>query len=511
MHRYFLPIIAVALTLSLFRLGAARLFDVDEAVFSEATREMVISQNWITPTYNGNNRYDKPILFYWLMAASYRVFGVNEFGARFPSALAATLLAVALLLFVNRLRGERVAVYAALSTVLSVYFVVYSRAAVTDMTLALFISLSLFCFYLFSEREGRRLYGYGFYLFSALAFLTKGLIGVVFPFGIALVYQWVSEGRQGTKKLFFARGFLLFFIVAAPWYLAQLLVNGWEFIDQFFIKHHFRRFTDVISSHGGPFYYYVPAIIVGLFPWIAFLPSGIRSALREKKGVALFSLVWLGVIFIFFSVSTTKLPNYILPSIPAAAVLIGLGMADAEGNWRRYSLIAMGGLAICVGAVFFIAKGRLSGFAQHDTGWLLWISAGVLISGGICFFSAFTRRSFVGPVAALTTAFLFLLTAKGLPLASGYLQETLYKYSIYAHERLLPDEGLIVFGMNNPSIAFYSGRRLIPTDDKKELAALAEKGKRSVAIAKVQDIDLFQGLGYNILERDSRYAILERK
>jgi 4-amino-4-deoxy-L-arabinose transferase-like glycosyltransferase len=511
MPKYFLPIIVVALTLSLFRLGTAKLFDVDEAVFSEATREMVIDRNWITPTYNGNNRYDKPILFYWLMAASYGVFGVNEFAARFPSALAASLLTVALLLFVSRVKGGRIAGYAALSAVLSVYFVVYSRAAVTDMTLTLFLSLSLFCMYLFTERGGNRLYGYGFYLFSALAFLTKGLIGIVFPFGIALVYLWVSEGRHGPRKVFSAGGFLLFFIVAAPWYLAQVGINGWEFIGQFFIKHHFRRYTDVISGHRGPFYYYIPAMIIGLFPWIAFLPAGIRSALREKKGIPLFSLVWLGVVFLFFSFSTTKLPNYILPSIPAAAMLIGVGMAEADGNWRRYSLLAMGVLALCLAAGFFIAEGRLAGLVSHDTGWLLWIAAMVLGASAVCFFSAFTSRAYVGPVAVLIAAFLFLLMAKGLPLASDYLQDTLYQYSLYAHERLQPDEGLIVFGMNNHSIAFYSGRRLIAIDDKKDLAALTERETHAVAIAKVQDIDMFRGLGYNLLEHDSRYAILERK
>ena len=511
MQRYFLPIIAVALTLSLFRLGAAKLFDVDEAVFSEATREMVIDHNWITPTYNGINRYDKPILFYWLMAGSYELFGVDEFAARLPSALAAVLLTAALFFFSARTGNSRYKGYAALSAVLSVYFLVYSRAAVTDMALTLFISLSLFSFYLFSEQGGRRLYRHGFYLFSALAFLTKGLIGIVFPFGIALVYMAVAEGRPGLKKVFSLRGSVLFLIVAAPWYLAQLRINGWEFVDQFFIKHHFKRFTDVISGHRGPFYYYVPVMIIGLFPWVAFLPAGIRSALKEKKGVALFSLIWLGFIFLFFSLSTTKLPNYVLPAMPAAALLIGVGMSQAEGNWRRYSLVSMGVLAAVLGAALFISKGRLPGSVAHDAGWLLPLAAITLIIAGICFLSAFSRRSHYGPIALLMTAFLFLLVLKGLPLASNYLQGTLYRYSIYAKENLRPDEGLIVFGLNKPSIAFYSGRRIITADDRKDLVALPETKVHSVAIAEVQNIGLFQDLGYHLVKQDSQYAILERK
>src|SRR5512135_743166 len=221
-------IIAAALFLSLFRLGAPKLFDVDEAVFSEATREMVISQDWITPTYNGENRYDKPILFYWLMAASYRVFGINEFGARFPSALAAILMIYFIFLLTKRFSGWEAAHYAALSGALSVYYLVYSRAAVTDMTLTLTISLSLFSFYMTTAEGTARspVYLYGFYLFSALAFLTKGLIGIIFPFGIAIVYSAVTGGLRSIRRVFSLKGILLFTAVAAPWYLAEVTING---------------------------------------------------------------------------------------------------------------------------------------------------------------------------------------------------------------------------------------------------------------------------------------------
>src|SRR6266498_175509 len=148
MARFLLPVVVVALFISFFRLGSLTLFDVDEAVFAEATKEMVESSDYITPTYNGENRYDKPILFYWLMAAAYKVFGVNEFSARFPSAAAAVLTALALFLFLRVLRKEKDALYAAISLTLSIYFLAYSHAAVTDMTLTLFISLSLMSFFL---------------------------------------------------------------------------------------------------------------------------------------------------------------------------------------------------------------------------------------------------------------------------------------------------------------------------------------------------------------------------
>jgi 4-amino-4-deoxy-L-arabinose transferase-like glycosyltransferase len=267
MYRLFIPLIILTVSISFFNLGSVTLFDVDEAVFSTATREMIESGDWITPTYNGENRYDKPILFYWLMAASYKMFGINEFGARFPSALAATGLIIAIFFFIRRIRDDTYAFHAAIAALLSIYFLAYSHAAVTDMSLTLFISLSLFSFYLWidgetTSRTKNNKYLYGFYLFSALACLTKGLIGIVLPFGIAVVFVIVIYGWKGIKKVFSLKGILLFMLISLPWFVAQIALNGQEFVDQFFIKHHFQRYTGVISGHKGPFYYYIPVFAI---------------------------------------------------------------------------------------------------------------------------------------------------------------------------------------------------------------------------------------------------------
>jgi 4-amino-4-deoxy-L-arabinose transferase-like glycosyltransferase len=397
--------------------------------------------------------------------------------------------------------------------VLSVYYLVYSRAAVTDMTLALFISLSLFSFYRSTTEDspGNRMHLYGFYLFSALAFLTKGLIGIIFPFGIALIFMAVTRGTGGMKKVFSLRGFLLFTALAAPWYLAQVMLNGREFIDQFLIKHHFQRYTDVISGHRGPAYYYLIVIIIGLFPWISFLPSGIRHALKEKNRLHLFAFVWFAFVFLFFSLSTTKLPNYILPALPAASVLIGAGMSEQDKNWRRYSFLSMGILSVLMGIAFFIARIYLPTFAAADGGWTLVTAAITLVSGALCLYSAFSKDDLYGLISVLMTVFLAVLLMRALPLASDYLQGTLHKYSLYAKERLREDEGVIVFGINNPSIAFYSERKIISANSKGDLQSLSEKGGRAVAISKAGDAGLLRDLGYNLIECDTRYAIFEKK
>ncbi|MEW6213760.1 MAG: glycosyltransferase family 39 protein [Nitrospirota bacterium] len=548
-------IIAIAIFMSFFRLGSVSFFDVDEAVFAEATKEMFQSGNWITPTYNGENRYDKPIFFYWLMAASYKLFGINEFAARFPSAMASLLLALSVFFFVRYFLDSKNALYATISLVLSVYFLVYSHAAVTDITLTLFITLSICSFYLSvtgipysSLRKGGSWYIYGFYIFSALAFLTKGLIGILFPFGIAIIYLLVTEGLTGIKKAFSLKGAILFLIVAAPWYIAQIAINGQEFIQHLFIKHHFKRYTGVISGHKNPIYYFIPMLIIGLFPWIAFLPAGIRNLFLEVQSlrlrpegfgelsrtaqpegfkvqsktnsllkaqnskVLLLAFIWLAFIFVFFSFSTTKLPNYILPAIPAASILISSGMSIKE---RRSPYLVFGFLFIVIisfilGLLFVISKKYLSKIGIHDVNWTFALATVMFAMAIASLYALLIKKTLYEYMSALMIVFLVIISIKALPAANQYLQGTLYKYSLYAKERLHNGE-IITYGINNPSIVFYSGHKIINVRNRDGLLPFIKNNRNLIAISKTKDIDVLKDLGFNLLENDGRYAILEKK
>jgi 4-amino-4-deoxy-L-arabinose transferase-like glycosyltransferase len=516
MTRSLFLLVIITIFLSLFRLGAVTLFDVDEAVFSEATKEMVDSSNWLTPTYNGENRYDKPILFYWLMAVSYKIFGINEFGARLPSAIASIFLALSVFLFVRHFRDEKIALYSALSCVLTIYFIAYSHAAVTDMTLTLFITLSLFSFYISSvsntvSEKNTNIYTYAFYFFSALAFLTKGLIGVVFPFGVAMVYIDITEGWRSTKKIFNKNGIILFLLISAPWYIIQTVINGQDFISAFFLKHHFRRYMEGVSGHGGPLYYYIPVLIVGLFPWIIFLSAGIRNIYKEKDRLKVFAIIWLTFIFIFFSLSTTKLPNYVLPAMPAAAILIALGMAEQDKKWWRYLNLLMVFVSLIIGFAFIISRKYLlkAGFTDVDWTFILaMITAAMAIPGLYSFFTKKTAYSFL---AVLMIAFLSLLLLKALPLTNQDLQGTLHKYSLYAKYRLQKDEQLFAGDTNSPSIVFYSDKKVINIKDKDDLITHAKNCRHAIAIAKTDNINLFRNSGFRILEKGKKYAILEKE
>lgn len=527
MQKFFLPVIVITVLVSFFRLGSVTLFDVDEAIFAEATKEMVQSKDWITPTYNGINRYDKPVLFYWLMAASYKTFGINEFGARFPSALAALMLTLSVFFFTKNICGAKNAVYAAFSLALSMYYLAYSHAAVTDMTLTLFITLSLFSFYLALSSDKKR-YLYGFYLFSALAFLTKGLIGILFPFGIALTFLMFSNNLKKIKGAFSLTGIVIFVVASFPWYVAQFAINGSEFIQQFFIKHHFTRYTDVVSSHKGAFYYYIPVLIAGLFPWIAFLPAGIKNAVKEFASISpsapspkplspyLFSLVWFAFVFIFFSFSTTKLPNYILPSVPAAVLLISSGMASQD-RWNSYANLFIACISLLFTTAFMLSPEYLQKYKLTDTAWIYPLAATTMFISLASFWAFFKKKTMQAMLSGGMIIFLLILSLKVLPLANQQLQGTLYKYSQYAKEHLRGRE-LLTYDIIYPSIVFYSDHRVINIRDKdgllKQLEITPEgqkyKSGRFLAITKTKDLGVLKDAGFRVLESDEKYALLER-
>src|SRR3989338_5468405 len=533
--------------ISFFRLGGFLLFDVDEAVFSEATREMIETGNYITPTYNYEPRYDKPILFYWLMAIAFKLFGINEFSARFISAMFGAALVIMTFFFIKRLYGERAGILAGLCLLLNLEFFVYSHSAVTDMTLTFFITASLYSFYLgfyptshIPHPTSYNKWYLLFWIFSALAVLTKGVIGILFPIGIAFIYILAAGKVKDIKPLLVPRFLLAFFAIAAPWYIAQLYIHGWEFFNAFVIKHHFQRYTEVISSHSGPIYFYIPVILGGFFPWVAFLPNAFYKGIKESReirvrglpphassggqeteGTYLFCTIWFLVVFIFFSLSRTKLPNYIMPLYPAMAVVTGLMINELiEKGFKRSWLYTACGFLVLISLsaaiTYFFFPLRIPTeivFAPH------------LFTGiGICF-SVIVVLSFIllrgrynflaiGGIAVATVALLILLRAYGVPPVNIYLQKTLYQYSAYARENLGPDGVLATYEINQPSIAFYSRGKILKLDGESCLKELISKESSQyiLVITSKQNIEKLQTIAHlMLLKTDGKYALLANR
>ncbi len=256
-----LLLLAIAVWLAFFQnLGSAPLFDRDEGAFSEATREMVASGNYISTTLNGEPRYDKPILTYYLQAAGVAVLGWDEWGVRIPSALAATLWVLAVWGFARRQWDETTGWVAGLITATSLWVMVIGRAATADALLNLFLALTLFDLYRFWHQK-RRAPLYRVFLWSALGFLTKGPVAVAIPLASAFLLALVrGQLTRYVRAIFSPVGWLIFFAVAGPWYAAVYARDGQAFIDGFFLRHNLNRFADTMEGHGGVLFYYVPVV-----------------------------------------------------------------------------------------------------------------------------------------------------------------------------------------------------------------------------------------------------------
>jgi 4-amino-4-deoxy-L-arabinose transferase-like glycosyltransferase len=333
------PIIVVLLLLVLSgylyfsQLGKMALTDPDETFYAQTAKEMVQKGEWLTPILYGKPQFEKPILFYWLIEASYKIFGINEFAARFPSAFFGFLGLVGIYLLGRALFNNRVGILSAVVLATSIEYIALSIACVTDMVLFVFMLFGIL-FFFYSQKKNK---GY-FYIFSsasfALATLTKGPVGLALPVLIIAVYLLITRDVSIFRKwAVLLLSAVVFAVIALPWYIIMYKLYAKDFIDAFFGFHNITRFFVPEHKTGSQFYYNIPVILGGFVPWTAFLPLGLwrifgalrttHNAQRTTKNASIFVLLWFFIIFIFFSISSTKLPTYIFPCFVSLALIIG--------------------------------------------------------------------------------------------------------------------------------------------------------------------------------------------
>ncbi len=515
-----------------YNIGSPGLFDVDEAVYAEASREMIETGNWITPQYNYSNRYDKPVFFYWLMASSFRAFGITEFAARFWSAAFGVMLTLMCYYLLRWIGHPKWGVITAIIFAASLEVIVLSHASITDMTLAFFISSSLFCFFLGYIREvkgtGMGLWYLGFYLSLALAVLTKGPVGVVLPGAIICIFLILrGELINSLKKMHLLSGILIFLAVALPWYIVEIWINGWEYINAFFIKHNVTRFTGVVSGHKGSVYYFIPVILFAYFPWSTFLPqilykyiprSRHRGRIDPKESIILFSIIWFLVIFIFFSISRTKLPGYIVPLSAPLAIMVGRlwyeyifpddenqvchreVISGSQGLKYSFAFMIILLLIGAAGAVYlphYLADSRvvLKQFTEPvEWGYGFYYIAVVLASAILLFILALWRKRrglAFGVLAGMVTVVSCILFTFVTPVADKYLQSTLRNFSRIASAQMGPDDKLVVYGLNKPSILFYAQRpaNILSSRELDKLTEFIESEERAFIISKTSGME----------------------
>lgn len=327
-----------------FGLGNMALTDPDEPFYAQTAKEMLNKGEWLTPRIFGEPQFEKPPLYYWLVIISYKIFGVNEFSARFPSALFGVLGVSGIYFLAKLLFTRRTAIYSSLVMAASVEYAILSRACVTDIVLGVLILYGFLFFLRWDKNPEKRFYGPLSSFMFALAVLTKGPIGLILPSAVILIYLLIADFRK-IFKFPFLSSFLAFFAVAAPWYILMMIAHGRAFIDHFFGFQNITRFLTPEHKSGDVLYYYIPILLGGLLPWSIFIPSACyRLYKNDKKNFLnyVFLIGWALVFFVFFSISRTKLPTYIFPMFPAFGIAIGryIDMNIEEGEFTRYDQLA---------------------------------------------------------------------------------------------------------------------------------------------------------------------------
>ena len=368
----------------LFFYGLAQfgLIGADEPRYAQVAREMLERHEWITPMLGGRPWLEKPPLYYWQAALAYRVFGVHDWAARLPSAVDASFLVLAVYFFLRRFRPG-FELDGALIAASSAGVIGYARAASMDMTLAAAFSVGMLGWWAWRE-SGKRIYLAVFYGFMALGALAKGPVALFLAALVILLYAAAVRELRPVLKTLWLPGILLFCAIAMPWYFAVQMRNP-EFFRVFIIEHNLGRFSKDLYHHTEPLWYYLPVTALALVPWTVFVIAAFLERVRWWSGkrtsangtdldcenqFGVFACCWLIVPVLLFSISQSKLPGYILPAIPAGALLLAdylrqhLEQRDAKpvptGLAVLHALLA-GGLIIPALLIGYIAQHRPSG------------------------------------------------------------------------------------------------------------------------------------------------------
>ncbi len=496
-----------------WHLGDVGLVDETEPLFAEASRQMLVTGDWITPYFNGETRFDKPALIYWCQAIAYAIMGMNEWAVRLPSVLAA-MGVVGLVFYAvfwaltkedeleqtsRPARRYLTAGIAAAMTALNPEMIAWGRVGVSDMLLTGCMASSLLCFFLgYASKDTRdtskesspfpNKWYIACYVLMGAGILTKGPVGIVLP-GIIIVafVLYLGKVREMWREMRPLLGLLIVLAVSVPWYALVIWRNGWEFINAFFGYHNVERFTEVVNGHSAPWYFYFVVVWLGFTPYSVYLPGAIAQlkfwrrqhwlAQERSQQLGLFAGFWFIGIFGFFTIAVTKLPSYVLPLMPAAAILVALLWSDQiKGtNTQSKKLFVWSGWA---NVVFLSALGiiliNLSQISGRDPaapdlfllieqsglpalGGVVWLLCAVIIAALL----VIGRWQWLISVNLLGFAVFFIVALMPtLFLVDQHRQLPLRELSAIALQAERPNEELVMVGFKKPSVAFYTQRQI---------------------------------------------------
>lgn len=523
--------------------GYRDLVEPDEGRYAEIPREMVASGDWVTPRLNDFKYFEKPALQYWMTAATFKLFGESNTTARLWIITAGFAGALWMMFVAGRLWGREAGYYAFLILSSSLLYVVLGHLLILDMTLSLFMAGALGAVLLAqsardSNRQVRNWMLLAWFL-TGLAVLSKGLVGIVLPGAAIVIYSVWQRDWALWKHLHLGKGVLLMLLVTAPWFIMVSIANP-EFAEFFFIHEHFDRYTSDVHGREEPLWYFVPVLLLGLFPWIG---SGLRALLRpgfqwlpqKSSGFDTVRLLWVYVVFmfVFFSLGRSMLAPYLLPLFAPLALLMARQLkSEPNVTLAVWPLIGFG--VLLVAASFFAAQFATDKVSvDHISSFRNWAlpAALIMIAGGLMARYLFAAR---GMKAVTVLAVAALLSIQMIMLGYQHLGE--YRSSKKMADVIQPYLGVdtIVYSVAvyPQSLPFYLGRTLqlvitiselqmgIDQEPDKWIADMQgfrarwlQEAGQSVAVLRIRDYQRLksEGLPMILIYEDAKKVAVTRR
>jgi 4-amino-4-deoxy-L-arabinose transferase-like glycosyltransferase len=488
-----------ALAIILFvKLGATPIYILDEAKNAQCAREMLQRNDWVVPTFNGELRTDKPALHYFFMMASYKIFGVNEFAARFFSAIMGLLTVLITFIYTRKHTNALTAFATAVVLTCSSHFLFEFRLSVPDPYLIFFITLGLFSGFTWLQQNNKA----QLYIAAAsfaLATLAKGPIALALP-GLCLLI-WIVWKRK-WKTVFtwhLIPALLLLCLITLPWYIAVDKATNGAWTRGFFIDHNLNRFSDPQEGHGGLFIITILFVTLGLLPFMAYIGEVIRKrkAVFNEELIQFAAIVFIAFV-VFFSISSTKLPNYPMPCYPFAAIFLGKFIASVlNGNitTKKYPYYILIAITILIPVAGYFAIQQEEAAASTN-----WVSLLLLITPLLLLFYSFQHKKnvaswFVSAIVISYTVFNIIALQWAYPM--------LYNTNPVTATKEIVQKATAVYGyqLYNPSYNFYLDQHVKKISDPAELNTIAATNKNAVLITREEYLPDLKNINWKVIAK----------
>ena len=508
MHRITVPLLLLAALTFFAGLGRGAITDSDEAFYAESAREMVASGNWLTPYYNYEQRWQKPVLYYWLTSATYLVTGPTEFGARLWAAMAGLGLVLVTAAAGRRWYDESTGLLAGAIVATNFGYFTIARMALPDLPLTFCITLAIWAALvstLESERSPRT-----FVLLAALGlglgFLMKGPVGVIIPLIVILPVLVLERRSIALTPIDIVLGFVVFIAVALPWYVAMWVTHGNAYLQSFFVGDNFERFATDRFNDPRPWWFYLPVVAGGLLPWTPLALTwlgpitGFLRRRREVHTIDLRLMMWAALPLIFYTLSVGKQPRYVLPVLPPLALLLASSIVERTQEWRGLDGVrsrprrAMGivigafssGAFLCgLGVALFRAQPLLINVQPIYT---TVAAVTIAVLGALVMVTAVSRQWRAAPLVLAIAAAITLPTIQYGALSSGG-DDTVQQMARLVLQHRKADEEVGTYGVFVRNLVFYSGVKTTDIIDDEQARNFMSQGRRTLMVAPAEWVD----------------------